>query len=76
MAIMKLKIQSGESVTGVIELEKLDGQDDVIERKVSKGVCLSDILRSSSNGQLSMGELEINLDFDEHGQLVQVEFYT
>lgn len=76
MTNIELKILNGDSVTGVIKLERIDDRDELVKRTIRKGVCLSDILNTSSNGQLSMGELEVNLDFDEHGQLVQMEFYT
>ena len=76
MTYIKLKVQSGETIIGGIELEHLDNEEEVVERKMVKGLVLSDILTTVSNGQLSLGELEVNLDFDENGSLILLEFYT
>ena len=65
-----------ESITGIIRVDKLDDAEEIIERKFSGGLCVSDLVKQFSKGKYTLGTLEINLDFDENGELVQIEFYS
>jgi hypothetical protein len=76
MPILNITIQEDDSFTGLVKVEKLDDEDTPIERSIAKGLSLSSVLEEASCGQLKLGKLEINLDFDEHGEIVQIEIYS
>jgi len=76
MSILNLTIQEDDSFTGLIQVQKLDADDEPVTRKITKSASLSSILEQVSNGKLNLGKIEINLDFDEQGELVQIEIYS
>lgn len=71
-----ITVQDGESFIGVIQLEKLDENEEPITRKIARGASLSALLEKASHGKLTLGKIEVNLDFDDKGELVQIEIYS
>ncbi len=76
MSKISVSIREAEEFIGLIEFEKLDSNDEPIVRKITKGLCLGTLLRDASGNKLSLGAVEVNLDFDSDGELVQMEIYT
>lgn len=72
----QIDLAAGDDVVGIIRLLELDTDEEVVPRAVASGVNLGELLRQASNGSLSLGQLEVNLDFDSDGRLVSLEFYN
>ena len=73
---MKIRINDEDDFTGLVVIDKFDEDDELVKRKIREGICVSDLLRQVTKEKLSLGSLEINLDFDEDGKLVQIEIYS
>lgn len=59
----------------VVNIEKIGSDDEPVKRVVTKSISLWSLIDSVSNSSLSLGRVEINLDFDEEGELSQVEIH-
>ena len=75
MSSLKLKLNPNNDFVGLIEIEQLDDEEDPIVRQIAKSISLDALLRQANKEVLSLGQLAINLDFDEKGQLISLEFY-
>ncbi len=76
MSKILLNVRSGEEFTALVQIDHLDSEEEIISRKISKGISLNSLLHDTSKGALSLGKIEINLDFDANGQIVQIEIYS
>ena len=75
MTMFSISVSEGDSLLAVIKLEKIGNDDEPIEQCSNQAISLGKLIQSTSNCSLSLGRVEINLDFDEDGELSQIEIY-
>ncbi len=76
MSTFYLRLTKNDDCVGMISMDDLNADDEVVKRKVDRGLSLESLLAAQTGGKLSLGALSVNLDFDEDGRLINLEFYT
>lgn len=73
MTTVEMHIQEGSIFAGSFVVDRLDEEEELVERKFKKTLCLGQILEQVSGGKLNTSHVEVNLDFDTNGELMSIE---
>ncbi len=75
MSNIKIDLYDDDPTIITINRIILDEDDNIVQRNSKSGIMMSNELEKLSKGQLKLGDVEINLRFDESGVLIQIEIY-
>lgn len=76
MSLINVNLIDGSDLIGSVKFDKVDEDEEVIERKFGTTISLRAVLEELYGNRFLMGSVELNIDFDKSGEILSIEFYS